>query len=143
MSTGSSMLPEFDQEMATTRRLLERVPDAKGEWKPHPKSFALGHLAQLVARMPGWLPSILGSDALDLGQAPGYTMERTNALLDEFDRNVREARTALSTVSDADLGKSWSLKRGNQVFFTAPKGAVARRSKARPIMRRALRKPRG
>ena len=53
MSIGKSLLPEFDQEMASTRRVLERVPSDKGEWKPHPKSFALGHLAQLVATMAG------------------------------------------------------------------------------------------
>ena len=55
MSIAESLLPEFDQEMTVTRRLLERVPGEKGTWKPHAKSFALGHLAQLVARMPGWI----------------------------------------------------------------------------------------
>ena len=53
MSTAQTLLPELDQEIATTRRLLERVPTEKGPWKPHPKSFSLGHLAQLVAWMPG------------------------------------------------------------------------------------------
>jgi len=55
MTIAQTLLPEFDQEMTTTRRLLERVPTDKGPWKPHPKSFALGHLAQLVAWMPGWI----------------------------------------------------------------------------------------
>ena len=53
MTIGESLIPEFDQEMATTRRVLERVPSEKGEWKPHPKSFSLAHLTQLVATMPG------------------------------------------------------------------------------------------
>ena len=51
MSIAEGLLPEFDQEMATTRRLLERVPSEQGQWRPHPKSFPLGHLAQLVATM--------------------------------------------------------------------------------------------
>jgi len=58
MTIGHALLPEFDQEMASTRRAIERVPSDKGSWKPHPKSFPLGHLAQLVAGMPGWLPTI-------------------------------------------------------------------------------------
>ena len=57
MSIADTLLPEFDQEMATTRRVLERVPTEKGQWKPHPKSFSLGHLSQLVAGMPGWIIS--------------------------------------------------------------------------------------
>ena len=57
MTIAETFLPEFDQEMATTRRLLERVPAEKGPWKPHEKSFPLGHLAQLIARMPGWILS--------------------------------------------------------------------------------------
>ena len=67
MSIGESLLPEFDMEMATTRKLIERVPGDKGTWKPHPKSFPLGHLAQLVAGMPGWIPNMLHETALDLG----------------------------------------------------------------------------
>ena len=59
MTIGQSLLPEFDQEMATTRRVLERVPSEKGDWKPHPKSFSLAHLAQLVAGMPSWTITML------------------------------------------------------------------------------------
>ncbi len=121
-------LKEFDEEMASTRRLLERVPTDKGEWKPHPKSFALGHLAQLVSRMPGWLPSILRHDALDLGQAPAYSFEATETLLAEFDRAAAEARQALAAASDAEMSRPWSLKRGDQVLFTSPRGAVVRQT---------------
>lgn len=59
MSIGHALIPEFDEEMAGSRRVLERVPSDKGEWKPHPKSFALGHLAQLVSWMPGWIANTL------------------------------------------------------------------------------------
>src|SRR5882762_574649 len=77
MSMRDTLLPEFDQEMATTRRLLERVPGDKGTWKPHPKSFALGHLAQLVSWMPGWIANTITQNELDLAAYPGYSFETT------------------------------------------------------------------
>ena len=119
-------LPEFDQEMATTRRLLERVPGDKATWKPHPKSFALGHLAQLVAWMPGWIAQSLRQTELDLAQAGGYSFQPTDALVREFDKNVREAREALASVTGAGLEVPWSLKRGDRVLFTTPRGEVVR-----------------
>jgi len=128
MTIAETLLPEFDQEMAVTRRLLERVPSEKGQWKPHPKSFALGHLAQLVAQMPGWLTNMLGGTSLDLGTASGYSYETTDTLLSLFDKNVREARAALSAASDADLAVSWSLKHGERVLFSAPRAVVVRQT---------------
>ena len=126
MSFAATLLPEFDQEMATTRRLLERVPAERGQWKPHPKSFALGHLAQLVSWMPGWIANTVRDTALDLATAPKYTFETTESLLDAFDTNVRAAREALASSQDADYAVPWSLKRGARVLFTAPRGTVVR-----------------
>jgi uncharacterized damage-inducible protein DinB len=126
MSTAETLLPEFDQEMATTRRLLERVPSDKGLWKPHPKSFSLGHLAQLVSWMPGWITSTLRQTELDLRTAPGYSFETTATLLEGFDKNVREAREALASSKDAEFAVPWSLRQGDRVIFTLPRGAVVR-----------------
>ena len=126
MSIAETLLPEFDQEMATTRRLLERVPTEKGPWKPHAKSFPLGHLAQLVAWMPGWIATTVRETALDLATAPKYSLETTEVLLGEFDRNVRAAREALRASRDADFAVPWSLKHGDRVLFTAPRGTVVR-----------------
>jgi len=126
MPIAATLLPELDQEMATTRRLLERVPAAKGSWKPHPKSFALGHLAQLVSWMPGWIADTLREPALDVATAPKYSFETTEALLREFDANVRAAREALAAANDADFALPWSLKHGDRVIFTAPRGSVVR-----------------
>ena len=129
MSFAETMLPEFDTEMVTTRRLLERVPSAKGEWKPHPKSFSLAHLAQLVARMPGWLSLTLAKNELNLaGDAQPYSVEKTETLLAEFDENVREARAAIAAAKDAAMAEPWSLKHGDHVLFTAPRGAVMRQN---------------
>jgi len=126
MSIADALLPEFDQEMATTRRLLERVPDGQGEWRPHAKSFPLGHLAQLVAWMPGWVTSTLRDTALDLSAHPGYTFEPTAKLVALFDENVRGAREAIRTTPDTDYDVLWSLKRGDQVLMSLPRRVLVR-----------------
>ena len=128
MSIAQTFAPEFQQEMATTRRLLERVPSEKGAWKPHPKSFSLGHLAQLVARMPGWVTNIVSETKLDLSAAQGYTLEKTEVLLEVFDQNVKEASAALARTSDADFQVHWSLAMGERVLFSAPRVVVVRQT---------------
>lgn len=126
MATPAFPLAEFDREMASTRRLLERVPDEKGEWRPHEKSFPLGHLAQLVAGMPGWFPLVLEQSELDLSGGASYSFEPTSVLLEQFDAGVKKAREALSRVTGDDLDAPWSLKMGDRVVSTQPKGEVAR-----------------
>jgi len=126
MTIAETLLPEFDLEMATTRRLLERVPGDKGQWKPHQKSFALGHLSQLVSTMPGWITTTLRKTDLDLAGAPGYSFEKTEALLDKFDKHVIEAREAIAESSDSDFGVDWSLKFGDNVLFTIPRAVAVR-----------------
>jgi uncharacterized damage-inducible protein DinB len=126
MSISQSLLPEFDQEMTTTRRLLERVPSDKAQWKPHPKSFSLGHLAQLVSWMPGWITNALRETELDLGKAGGYSTETTETLLAGFDKNVREAREAIADANDQDYAVAWSLKHTGNVLFTAPRAVIVR-----------------
>jgi uncharacterized damage-inducible protein DinB len=117
---------EFNQEMAATRRLLERVPGDKGTWKPHARSFALGHLAQLVSWMPGWVGQSLRNTELNLAGAGQYSFEPTEALLREFDKNVQDANDALASVTGPALDVAWSLKHGANVLFTAPRGEVVR-----------------
>jgi uncharacterized damage-inducible protein DinB len=128
MSIGRSLLDEFDQEMATTRRVIERVPSEKGEWKPHPKSFSLGHLTQLVATMPGWIVRMIENDSLDLAAGGKYSYEKTETLLAGFDDLVGKARAALARISDADMAKPWSLMMGEKVLMTMPRGATIRQT---------------
>ena len=128
MTFGRSLVPEFDQEMATTRRVLERVPSDQGAWKPHPKSFPLGHLAQLVAIMPGWFPNMLQETSLDLRTAPGYSLQTTDALLATFDTLVAQARAALEEARDEDMAVSWSLKFGDKVLLTMSRRDVVRQT---------------
>lgn len=127
-SIGSAFLAELDVEMPTTRRLIERVPSDRGTWKPHPKSFSLAHLAQLVARMPGWLSLTMRQPVLDLSTGQAYSVESTETLLAEFDKNVKEAREVLAAARDEDFLEPWSLKAGGRVLFTLPRLAVMRQN---------------
>ena len=126
MTIAEQLLPEFDQEMATTRRLLERVPSDKGSWKPHEKSFSMAHLAQLVSWMPGWITKTIREPAIDLKGGQGYSNEKTETLLAVFDKNVKEAREAISEASDEHFTTPWSLKAGDNVLFTLPRGPAVR-----------------
>lgn len=126
MTVPAIPLKEFDAEMATTRKLLERVPFDKATWKPHEKSFALGHLAQLVAGIPGWIARSLREPHIDLAAGAGYSFEKTEALVAKFDKNVADARTALSSVTGPALLETWQLKMGANVLMTMPRGEVVR-----------------
>src|SRR6476646_3562036 len=127
MSIGTSLVPEFEQETSTTRRVLERVPGDKGEWKPHPKSFSLAHLAQLVSWMPGWITNTVKETFLDLGGGrPGYSNEKTETLLAAFDKNVKEARAAIAAAKESDWKVLWSLRFGERVVMTSPRDEQVR-----------------
>ena len=128
MSMAERLVTELDREMPPTRRLLERVPSDKGTWKPHPKSFALGHLAQLVSDMPGWLTRVARGEDIDLAGGPGYGFHTTETLLANFDRHVREAREALEGFKDEDYPKQWHLTMGDRVLMSDERGMVIRQT---------------
>ncbi len=131
MSIGQSLLPEFDQEMQNTRKVLERCPDEKWNWKPHDKSGTVGWLAGHVATMVGWVPFTLKTEELDYAPVDGPSFEppkidNRQQLLAEFDKNVAEARAALAGASDAEMMKNWKLLAGGQEIFTMPRVACIR-----------------
>ncbi len=126
MTISEELLPEFDMEMVSTRRLVERVPSEKGQWKPHPKSFSLGHLTQLVCWMPGWIARTLKDTELNLVGSSPYTYEKTEDLLAMFDKNVKEAHDAIAASKEEDYDVDWSLKFGDRVVFTQPRRQVVR-----------------
>ena len=129
MSIGQGLLPEFDQEMAVTRRVIERVPTDKGQWKPHEKSFPLGHLTQLVATMPEWITRVIRDGRIDIAAGgSGYSFQTTESLLEQFDRHVRDARRTLEEVADATLDETFTLVAGPQTLMSLPKGAVVRQT---------------
>lgn len=131
MPIASSILPEFDHEMATTRRLLERVPEDDAAWQPHAKSMTLGELATHIGGIPQYGAITIRLDELDVapigGEArPRPTFSTTAALIDTFDANVRETREALETVTDEQLMQPWSLKSAGHTVFTLPRTAAIR-----------------
>jgi uncharacterized damage-inducible protein DinB len=131
MPITQALLPEFDQEMKGTRRILERVPLEQGTWQPHPKSMTLGRLASHLAEFPMWAINAVKEHQLDIapsGTPPAAPKTHTSreVLLAEFDRLVAEARTAVVAASDEAWMGSWSLKAGAQTIFTMPRIAVMR-----------------
>lgn len=121
------LLPEFDQEMAVTRRLLERSPAASFEWAPHPKSFTLGALATHLTRIPRWGERILTQPDYDLSSAPSTPppAHTTPAdVLTAFDSAVSAVRQLLTSLSDAELQAPWQLKRNGDVILTVPRVAA-------------------
>lgn len=126
MSIAETLLPEFDQEMAATRRVIERVPDNDPDWKPHPKSFSIAHLAQLISWMPGWIGQTLTTTELDLAQGGGYSNQSSKELLRVFDENVRSSREVIATSKDADYEVPWTLKLGDRELMTMSRGQVVR-----------------
>ena len=131
MPYAAAVLPEFDQEMANTRKVLERVPEDKLDWRPHPKSNTIGWNANHLAEIPGWVQSTLTLSSLDIAPpgGPAYQSPKLSSrqkILEVFDRNVAAARKALAAVKDEDIMQPWSLLQGGKPLFTMPRAAVIR-----------------
>jgi uncharacterized damage-inducible protein DinB len=126
MSMTSALLQEFENEAATTRRVLERVPSDKLAWKPHPKSMSLGTLALHVAASPG---VICGWAAEDVTQFSGQTPpapESTDQILAAHDNSVKNSKEILTKLGDEGLKGMWSAKAGENTLMTMPKTALVR-----------------
>ncbi len=127
MFPGAVMLPEFDHEMANTRKTLERIPEDKFDWKPHEKSFSLHELAAHLAEIPQWTGVTVNMDVFDMDEGYERVVPETKAdILAHFDEKVAEARAVLEGASAEDLSATWSMKSGGEVMFSMPKGAVLR-----------------
>ena len=119
MTIGQEFLKEVEHEFASSRRLIERVPSDRGQWKPHPKSSALGHLTQFVCRLPKVMSDIVHGVDLDLAAGPEYSFETTETLLQDFDANVADLRATLAAANDADFDDTWRVRAGDEVYATA------------------------
>jgi uncharacterized damage-inducible protein DinB len=130
MRFSETLLPEFDREMANTRRHLERVPDDKFDWKPHQKSSSMGALAHHIAHLPGWGSLAIGSESFDF--APdGVPMklpqvDSTAELVAMFDENVAKTRAAIAASADEDFQKSWTLFFNGRKITTKSKSEILR-----------------
>ncbi len=131
MNISEMLLPEFDQEMANTRKTLERIPEDKVAWKPHERSMTLGRLAGHLAEMPGWAVMSIQHEQVDIappGSPPpqGTTAKSRQEALDLFDKNRAEARAAIAGASNEHLMKPWTLLAGGRTILTMPRAAVLR-----------------
>lgn len=125
---NTALIEELKQEAANTRKMIERVPMDKADWKPHDKSMALGRLAMHVIDMHNWVTVTINQDELDLAKpydSPKFPA--TNAeLVAILDRIVETAIQTLESTTDEELSKPWSLRNGEQIYFTMPKKVVLR-----------------
>jgi len=129
MLIRDALLPEFDREAATTRRLIERIPNDKLSFKPHPRSMDMATLATHLSEMTGWAKDTIEKDSIDLAgfDPAARKIGASNAeLLERFDKSVASGRAALATAEDAQLMQPWTLKSGAKVIFTMPKVVVLR-----------------
>jgi uncharacterized damage-inducible protein DinB len=131
MALSAALLPEFDQEMAGTRKTLERVPDDKFDWKPHAKSMPVRQLAVHLVLFPSWIIDLLDKPSFDYAPegGEGYKPPELNSrkeLLEVFDRDVAKARESLKGASDAQLMETWSLLAGGKTVFAMPRIAALR-----------------
>lgn len=133
MSIAANLLPEYDMEMTSTRRVLALVPEAHADWKPHPKSFPLSGLALHLANLPTWGMLTVTRSELDLASPEMAPQQRdafstTAALLARFDDEVAAFRRILADSPDSTLQAMWTLKSGSMTLFTMPRTVVLRSS---------------
>ena len=122
-----TLLQELEQEAQTTRRVLERVPDASLGWKPHEKSMSLGQLALHIATVPGAVAEMAAGPGLDMPPAFVQPSAQTSAeLLPALEQSLVKARAALGGIDDRRALEPWTLKRGDRVLMSMPRAAVLR-----------------
>ena len=126
MAIKHGLIPEFEQEMAITRKVIERLSEDKYDWAPHEKSMRGSRLASHIVELVGWGTGTINQDSINLAGHQPFNAASESELLSAFDKNVEECRKALENASDATFMESWSLRRGRSVLLIMPKIAVFR-----------------
>ena len=133
------LLKEMQEEAATTRKMLERVPEDKWDWKPHEKSMALRNLTVHIAELPGWTSMTLTTDELNF-DGMDYTPTQVNSrkeLLDIFEKSLAEGKAELEKATEADLLPNWTLRTGEHIHSVRTKYEVIRMSFCQTVHHRA------
>jgi uncharacterized damage-inducible protein DinB len=127
MPFSQALLPEFDEEMKNTRKILECVPDGKFDYQPHPKSMTLGRLATHVAELPSWTTFTLDREVLEMTPdwKPNFASSRAE-LLEMFDKNVTAARAKIEAATDEDWQVIWTFKWQGKTIMSMPRSVVMR-----------------
>ena len=121
-----SFLGELEQEAATTRRVLERVPGDKLSWKPHTKSMSLGQLAMHVATTPGGVAQILANDTFEMPSFEQPTAKSAAELIPALEESVRTARQVVGSFDDQKAMGNWKLVQNGKELMVAPRVALLR-----------------
>jgi uncharacterized damage-inducible protein DinB len=130
---------ELDQESKITRKLLERVPDGKYGWQPHPKSMTLQRLSNHLAELPGWIQLILTTTELDFEKNPYQPddADNTSDLLKFYESCLEAGRAELDNAAEAQLYENWKLRAGDQIFYSTDKWEMIRHTFSQIIHHRA------
>jgi uncharacterized damage-inducible protein DinB len=124
-SVSETLLAEFDREASLTRRLIERIPPDKLDWRPHPKSTTMGGLGRHLAHMVAWAPVALTSEEFDIAARKPMPPTSTIAdILSIYDANVAETRSLIRGQSDEELNRDWALTAGGRRVVVMPRAAV-------------------
>jgi uncharacterized damage-inducible protein DinB len=128
MTRTDTLLAEFAHETATARRHLERLPDARFQWRPHAKSFTAGELAAHMVDCIRWVEPTFSADQLDLDPKAYQPCDAQSvaALLEAFDREVARATQAMASAADTSATQPWRLTMRGNVWFEKPREAVFR-----------------
>ena len=128
MSLNQSFIKELENEAKQTRKVLERVPLDKADWKPHEKSMALGRLATHVAEISGYITSTLDADEMDFAKMDykPRIAKSTSELLAIFEENYNKGMESLKNATDEKMLSNWTMRNGEHVYFTMPKIVVVR-----------------
>ncbi len=128
MTIAKILFLDYDAEIQNTRRILERIPEDKPDWKPHDKSMPMGRLAVHVARLPEFATTILTTDDLDLAtrKFPPLVFESREKLLAQLEETSTEARHALESATDERLQAHWKLSWGGNLIAEGPRAVLYR-----------------
>jgi uncharacterized damage-inducible protein DinB len=128
MMIRDMLLPEFDQEMANTRKMLESIPEDRFDYQPHPKSWKLNRLAGHIADLPMWATHTMQVEVLEMepDQYKPFEPSTRKELLDQFDKYTQEARSAIASATDEQMNKIWNMKWEGKTVLTMPRIGVLR-----------------
>jgi len=132
-------LKELEQESRTTKKMLERIPDDKYDWKPHPKSMTIKQLSTHIAELPTWITMALTTDELDFAKSPYNPVDvhNTGELMELFQKSLENGKSQLVPENEDKLPESWTLRSGDQIFSTTSKAEVIRMALSQIIHHRA------
>lgn len=139
MSQIEALVKEMDQEAATTRKMLSRIPDDKYDWKPHEKSMTIRQLATHIAELPSWVSLALDTEELDFAASPynPQVINNTNELMALFEKEYAAGKERLQQATDADLLPNWTLRSGEEIYSVSTKGETIRHAYCQVVHHRA------